>query len=55
VDRKGYFAEISSYSTLAGSFRFQDEDIIMLTDNAAEVDAGISLSPTRENIVSPFS
>lgn len=36
---------------LKDKFGYRDEDIITLTDNTAEVEAGISRQPTRENIM----
>ena len=42
------------YTYLAEIFTFRDEDIITLTDDKAEVEAGTSRYPTRDNIVIIF-
>jgi hypothetical protein len=42
---------LAFHTCLAEKFDFQDEDIITLTDDMAEVEAGISRLPTRDHIV----
>jgi len=51
--RGDYYADCPRL--LVEKFGFKDEDIIILTDNVAEIEAGTSLPPTRNNIVSGFS